>query len=64
MITKERGLTSQRKNAIIVNSPQLEFLDDIDKWVVENCELPYYRNGREYVFNNERDFVMFVLRWS
>jgi len=64
MITKERGLTSQRKNAIIVNSPQLEFLDDIDKWVVENCERLHVRFGREYFFNNERDFVMFMLRWA
>jgi hypothetical protein len=64
MIAKEYGLTSQRKNAIIVNSPQLEFINDIDKWYVENCEGPHVRFGREYVFNNERDFAMFILKWA
>jgi hypothetical protein len=63
-ITKTKGLTSQRENAIIVNSPQLEFLDDIDKWVVANCKGPHVRMGREYIFNNEQDTMMFILRWS
>jgi hypothetical protein len=61
----EKGLTMQRPNAVIVNDPQLEsYVGDVDKWVVENTEPPHSRAGREYVFNNERDTIMFILRWG
>jgi hypothetical protein len=60
----EKGLTIQRPNAVIIDLPQCKFINDIDKWVDENCEPPYSRIGREFIFNNERDTMMFILRWS
>jgi len=37
---------------------------DITIWLEENCQGSYERNGRDFLFENEKDFTMFVLRWT
>jgi hypothetical protein len=37
---------------------------DISEWLRANCQGSYERNGRDFLFENERDFTMFVLRWT
>lgn len=37
---------------------------DITYWLEANCQGAYERNGRDFIFENEKDFTMFVLRWG
>jgi hypothetical protein len=37
---------------------------DITYWLEENCKKAYERNGRDFIFENERDANWFVLRWG
>lgn len=38
---------------------------DITHWLVENVkDNTYYRNGREFVFEDPQDAVLFTLRWA
>jgi hypothetical protein len=36
---------------------------DISHWLEENVKDPYERSGRDFLFSNERDATMFILRW-
>jgi hypothetical protein len=37
---------------------------DITHWLALNCKDAYERNGRDFIFENERDANWFVLRWG
>jgi hypothetical protein len=37
---------------------------DITHWLALNCKNSYERNGRDFIFENERDANWFVLRWG
>jgi hypothetical protein len=36
---------------------------DITHWLEENCTKGYERNGRDFIFESEKDATMFILRW-
>ena len=36
---------------------------DISYWLEEHCQGAYERNGRDFLFENEKDASMFILRW-
>jgi hypothetical protein len=36
---------------------------DITMWLEENVKNPFERNGRDFLFENEKDAVNFILRW-
>jgi hypothetical protein len=36
---------------------------DITCWLKTNCQGSYYRNGRDFLFESEKDATMFILRW-
>ena len=37
---------------------------DISIWLEEQCQGAYERNGRDFIFKNEKDATWFILRWS
>ena len=37
---------------------------DITFWLEDNCQGKFERNGREFIFEKEQDYLMFVLRWA
>jgi len=37
---------------------------DITIWLEENIKNPFERNGRDFIFENEKDAVLFILRWT
>jgi hypothetical protein len=37
---------------------------DIGHWLEENCQGSYRQNSREFIFENEKDAIMFTLRWT
>ena len=37
---------------------------DITYWLALNCKNSFERNGRDFIFENERDANWFVLRWG
>ena len=37
---------------------------EIIVWLEGNCKKAYERNGRDFIFENERDANWFVLRWG
>ena len=36
---------------------------DITLWLEENIKYPFERNGRDFLFENEKDALLFILRW-
>lgn len=36
---------------------------DISYWLEENCTGAYERNGRDFIFEKEKDASLFILRW-
>ena len=36
---------------------------DITHWLAEHINHPYERNGRDFIFENQKDAVNFILRW-
>jgi hypothetical protein len=36
---------------------------DITLWLEENIKNPFERNGRDFIFEDEKDAVNFILRW-
>jgi hypothetical protein len=36
---------------------------DISYWLDEQCHGAYERNGRDFLFESEKDATMFILRW-
>ena len=37
---------------------------DILIWLEENCKDAFERNGRDFIFENQKDANWFVLRWG
>ena len=37
---------------------------DITHWLALNCKNSHERDGRDFIFENERDANWFVLRWG
>jgi hypothetical protein len=37
---------------------------DITYWLKENCQGCYERHGRNFLFENNKDAVLFILRWA
>jgi hypothetical protein len=37
---------------------------DIGHWLEENCQGSYQQSGREFIFENEKDAIMFTLSWT
>lgn len=37
---------------------------DITYWLSENCEGAYERSGADFIFENDRDAVNFILKWK
>lgn len=37
---------------------------DVLVWVEKNCKNPYERKGSEFIFENDRDAVNFILKWK
>lgn len=37
---------------------------DIIHWLEENCQGSYQQSGIEFIFENEKDAIMFTLRWT
>jgi hypothetical protein len=36
---------------------------DITLWLEENIKNSFERNGRDFIFENDKDAVLFILRW-
>jgi hypothetical protein len=36
---------------------------DISHWLETNCTKAYERNGRDFLFESEKDATLFILRW-
>jgi hypothetical protein len=36
---------------------------DITYWLEEHVKNPFERNGRDFIFENQKDAVNFILRW-
>jgi hypothetical protein len=36
---------------------------DITYWLEKNIKNPFERNGRDFIFENEKDALLFILRW-
>ena len=36
---------------------------DISYWLEYHCQGAYERHGRDFIFENEKDASMFILRW-
>lgn len=36
---------------------------DITHWLEENIQNPFERNGKDFIFENSKDAVMFILKW-
>lgn len=36
---------------------------DVLEWVDKHCKHPYERKGSEFIFENDRDAVNFMLKW-
>jgi hypothetical protein len=37
---------------------------DITYWLEKHCQGAYERRGRDFIFENEKDASMFILRWA
>ncbi len=37
---------------------------DVLEWVENNCKHPYERKGSEYIFEDSKDAVNFILKWK
>ena len=53
---------------VVLNSliPTLGMTHSVDvvMWADENCVDLFLHNGRTWLFENEKDATMFILRWS
>lgn len=48
---------------MISRSQDNDYAIDISYWLDENCQGVYERNGRDFIFELEKDASMFILRW-
>jgi hypothetical protein len=37
---------------------------DISQWLNKHCTGVYERSGRDYIFENEKDAAIFILKWA
>ena len=37
---------------------------DITNWLLDNCKGQFERNGAEFIFEDSKDAVLFMLRWG
>ena len=37
---------------------------DITNWLLDNCKGQFERNGAEFLFENSKDAVLFMMRWG
>jgi hypothetical protein len=37
---------------------------DIITWLEDNCKHAHERNGRDFIFENQKDATWFILRWG
>jgi hypothetical protein len=37
---------------------------DITYWLEANIKNPFERNGRDFIFENAKDSVLFILKWG
>ena len=37
---------------------------DISYWLLDNCKGQFERNGAEFLFEDSKDAVLFMMRWS
>ena len=37
---------------------------DIGHWLEENCQGSYQQSGKEFIFENKEDAILFTLRWT
>jgi hypothetical protein len=37
---------------------------DISYWLEENIKNPFERNGRDFIFEDSQDAMLFILRWA
>ena len=37
---------------------------DITLWLEENIKNGYERNGRDFIFKDSKDAILFILKWS
>lgn len=37
---------------------------DIIEWLEQNCKGKYFQNGRSFVFENDKDALVFILTWK
>ena len=37
---------------------------DIITWLEDNCKHAYERNGRDFIFESQKDATWFILRWG
>lgn len=49
---------------MIDRSQDNEHAIDITYWLSINCSGAYERAGRDFIFENEKDASMFILRWA
>jgi hypothetical protein len=56
---KEIGWTRVMLNRLQDNKHAV----DITYWLEENVKNPFERNGRDFIFENQKDAVNFILRW-
>ena len=36
---------------------------DITYWLMDNVKNPYHREGRDFIFEDSREAMMFILKW-
>jgi hypothetical protein len=36
---------------------------DITEWLKDRCQGTYERSGRDFIFENEKDAAIFILKW-
>jgi len=56
---KEIGWT----RVMISRSQDDDHAIDITHWLEANCKGAYERNGRDFIFENEKDATLFILSW-
>jgi hypothetical protein len=37
---------------------------DITNWLLDNCKGQFERNGAEFLFEDSKDAVLFMMRWG
>lgn len=37
---------------------------DVSEWANDNCVGKFYHSSTRYIFENEKDAIMFTLKWS